>query len=1013
MASAGGEKRKRVNLSVKQKLELIEKLESGSSVARVCEEYGVKKQTVSDIRKAKEKLKKFVLMCDVDSTSNTAEIGARKHMKMSQEASLEEAVLKWYVEQRSGGAKVRRVDLKAAANAIAADMKLSFKASDGWIWRFYKRHGIDNKRACGEAAEEVAPLGSGFYKRYIMSQIRSKSKEAAEKAMKEKKGTDPPWKGGPENPTSPGQPQYITEPKLEETNLGKLSCGIQLQSVSEQPGWGASQKSKEEPFVGMEERWEAQWQQFLKTLQPIHKGGANPSFSDTSPWEDTKAFLASFEQVAKACQWPTEQWVAHLLPALSGEAEEAFRSLEARDREDYGKVKAAILRGEALKMEMQRQHFRQFCCQELGDPRRIHSQLQELCLQWLKPERHTKEQILELLILEQFLASLPPELQSWIRAGGADTCSQAVALVEDFLRSQQDVKSESYEGTGLIQEVAVSFLTSEQTPLIPGERPFDCKIKQEEDDGGSSEGPHGSLDPTPSSNFIPATTTLQDTANLRVHKMEKRKIPSETNNTRSKKKRLVITLEQKCDVIERHECGHSNAKIGRDVGMPESTVRNIIKHAGEIKKKGKVASAFCGLQTSARNRSVTMIETEHLLTEWIEDCNQKCIPLSRAAIQTKALSLFQRVKEKNNEVEEIFNASVGWFDRFKNRVQLRNVKMAGEAASANEDAVSKYLDVLKKIIEDGRYTDQQIFNVDETSLFWKRMPSRTYISKKEKTQPGFKGSKDHLTLLLGGNAQGDFKLTPMLVYRSPNPRALKGYNHSSLPVIWRSNKKAWMTQALFSDWFSSYFCPAVEKYCKENNIAFKVLLILDEAPGHSTTLSSLCENVKTIFLPPNATSLLQPMDQGAIATFKAYYIRRTFEQAIAKTTGDDAVSLTEFWRNYNIRHAIENIHHAWQQLTADHMRGGWKPILPHCANSSAFEENTVIEEITKIGRELGFDELERDDVQELLNSHVEELTDDDLLLAQQRAREETDSDAEERDHMQVKEFPLKEFEGIF
>lgn len=183
MASAGVEKRKRVNLSVKQKLELIEKLESGWSVARVCEEYGVKKQTVSDIRKAKEKLRKFVLMCDVDSTGSGAEIGARKHMKMSQEASLEEAVLRWYVEQRSGGAKVRRVDLKAAANAIAADMKLNFKASDGWIWRFYKRHGIDHKRACsGEAAataaaaeeeeEGMEPLGSGFYKRYIMSQIR-------------------------------------------------------------------------------------------------------------------------------------------------------------------------------------------------------------------------------------------------------------------------------------------------------------------------------------------------------------------------------------------------------------------------------------------------------------------------------------------------------------------------------------------------------------------------------------------------------------------------------------------------------------------------------------------------------------------------------------------------------------------------------------------------------------------------------------------------------------------------
>jgi hypothetical protein len=46
--------------------------------------------------------------------------------------------------------------------------------------------------------------------------------------------------------------------------------------------------------------------------------------------------------------------------------------------------------------------------------------------------------------------------------------------------------------------------------------------------------------------------------------------------------------------------------------MPESMVWNIIKHIGEIKEKGKFASAFCGLQTSTRSRSVTVREIERL-----------------------------------------------------------------------------------------------------------------------------------------------------------------------------------------------------------------------------------------------------------------------------------------------------------------------------------------------------------------------------------------------------------------
>jgi hypothetical protein len=43
------------------------------------------------------------------------------------------------------------------------------------------------------------------------------------------------------------------------------------------------------------------------------------------------------------------------------------------------------------------------------------------------------------------------------------------------------------------------------------------------------------------------------------------------------------------------------------------------------------------------------------------------------------------MKEQNNAVEESFNARVGWFDRYKNRVQLHNVEPTGEEASANGD----------------------------------------------------------------------------------------------------------------------------------------------------------------------------------------------------------------------------------------------------------------------------------------------------------------------------------------
>ncbi|XP_047569707.1 zinc finger protein 75A isoform X4 [Lutra lutra] len=81
-----------------------------------------------------------------------------------------------------------------------------------------------------------------------------------------------------------------------------------------------------------------------------------------------------------------------------------------------------------------RQHFRNFCYQEAAGPREIVGQLQELCRQWLRPELHSKDQILELLVLEQFVTILPRDTQSRIRKDHLQSIEEAVALVEHLQR---------------------------------------------------------------------------------------------------------------------------------------------------------------------------------------------------------------------------------------------------------------------------------------------------------------------------------------------------------------------------------------------------------------------------------------------------------------------------------------------------------------------------------------------------------------------------------------------------
>uniref|UniRef100_A0A5S6QXI8 DDE-1 domain-containing protein n=1 Tax=Trichuris muris TaxID=70415 RepID=A0A5S6QXI8_TRIMR len=121
-----------------------------------------------------------------------------------------------------------------------------------------------------------------------------------------------------------------------------------------------------------------------------------------------------------------------------------------------------------------------------------------------------------------------------------------------------------------------------------------------------------------------------------------------------------------------------------------------------------------------------------------------------------------------------------------------------------------------------------------------------------------------------------------------------------------------------------------------------------------------------------------------------------------------------FWKEYNIREAIDSVYQAWQKVSGSTMRCAWKFLLPNrednCRQECAQVEG-IIQEITKVGiSKLNLENLNAEVVKEVLESKLKELTNEDLLNFDVQNVDIDDSEEYEEDSSgdRVKGFSLKE-----
>ncbi|XP_069938076.1 tigger transposable element-derived protein 1-like isoform X1 [Cherax quadricarinatus] len=324
-------------------------------------------------------------------------------------------------------------------------------------------------------------------------------------------------------------------------------------------------------------------------------------------------------------------------------------------------------------------------------------------------------------------------------------------------------------------------------------------------------------------------------------------------------------------------------------------------------KKKEIKEAFVakGVNMLTKMRTPVLEDVEKLLLVWINEKQLAGDSLMTSLVCEKARQLHDELVKKlpaTSDVSE-FKASKVWFERFKKRTDIHGVIRHGEAASSDQKVAEKCVQEFKEYIEAEGLKPEQVFSCDETGPFWKKMPKRTYITQEEKALPGHKPMKDRLTLMFCAYASGDFKVKPLLVYHSENPKVFKKNNvmKSKLCVFWRSNNKAWVTRDIFVEWFIEVFGPSVKNYLLEKKLDLKCLLVMDNAPSHPPNLDDLILEefgfITVKFLPPNTTPFLQPMDQQVISNFKKLYTKAMFERCF-NVTSDTRLTLRDFWKEH-------------------------------------------------------------------------------------------------------------------
>lgn len=232
--------------------------------------------------------------------------------------------------------------------------------------------------------------------------------------------------------------------------------------------------------------------------------------------------------------------------------------------------------------------------------------------------------------------------------------------------------------------------------------------------------------------------------------------------------RKQISLHQKLAVIKEIDAGVKQTVVAKKFGFSQSTVATFLKKRKEIEETLK---SKCVDPNRKRMKTATYSDVDAATLKWFHEKRALNIPINGPLLCAQARKFATLLGVDD------FKASNGWLVRFRDRHGITFKLIQGEEKSAPvNDANLWRANEMEKITE--KYAPEDIYNADETGMFYQLLPEKTLSFKGEKCSGG-KKSKQRVTALLCVNLPGTHKLRPLVIGKSLKPRCFK--NVKSLP----------------------------------------------------------------------------------------------------------------------------------------------------------------------------------------------------------------------------------------